>query len=50
MAATGTTVLETDIFASSTCHYNIITLVHVKMLIVGNTGHLDNEAHKAGKA
>ena len=31
------------IFASSTCHCNIITLVHVKILIVGNTGHLDNE-------
>ena len=31
------------LFASSTCHLNIITLVHVKILIVGNTGHLDNE-------
>ena len=34
---TGTTVLETDIFASSTCHCNIITFVHVKILIVGNS-------------
>ena len=43
VAAIETAVSETDIFASSTCHYNVIILVYVKMLIVGNTGHLDNE-------
>ena len=43
VAAIENAVSETDIFASCTCHYNIITLVYVKMLIVGNTGHLDNE-------
>ena len=48
MAATGTAVLETDIFASSFCHCNIITLVHVKILIVGNTGRCDVEADLAG--
>ena len=36
-------MLETDIFASSICHCNIITLVHVKMLLVGNIGHFDVE-------
>ena len=34
-----TAVLETDNFASSTCYYSIITSVHVKWLVVGNTGH-----------
>ena len=29
----------TNIFASSICHCNIITLVHVKMLLVGIIGH-----------
>ena len=43
VAATGTAMLETDIFASSICHCNIITLVHVKMLLVGNIGHFDVE-------
>ena len=41
--STGTTELETDIFASSTCHCNIITLVHMKILILGNTGRCDVE-------
>ena len=48
MATTGTVVSETDIFASSTCHCNIITLVHVKMLIVENIGHFDVEIDLAG--
>ena len=39
VAATGTAMLETDIFASSICHCNIITLVHVKMLLVEKIGH-----------
>ena len=43
VAATGTAVSETDIFASSTCHRNIVTLVHVKILIVRNTGPCDVE-------
>ena len=43
VAATGTAMLETDIFASSLCDCNIITLVHVKMLLVGNIGHFDVE-------
>ena len=32
----------------STCYHNIITLVHVKVLIVGNTGHFGNEIDSAG--
>ena len=48
MAATGTAVLETDIFASSICHCNIITLVHMKILVVGNTGRCDVEIDLAG--
>ena len=43
VAATGTAMLETDIFASSICHCNIITLVHVNMLLVGNIGHFGVE-------
>ena len=43
VAATGTAVSETDIFASSMCHCNIITVVHVKMLLVENIGHFDVE-------
>ena len=43
VAPTGTAMLETDIFASAICHCNIITLVHVKMLLVGNIGHFDVE-------
>ena len=34
---------ETDIFASSTCNFNITTLLHVKMLTVRNIRHFDNE-------
>ena len=34
---------ETDIFASSTCNFNITTLLHVKMLVVRNIRHFDNE-------
>ena len=37
-----------DIFASLTCHCNIITLVYVKILIVGNTGRCDVELDLAG--
>ena len=48
VAATGTAVSETVIFASSICHCNIITLVHVKILIVGNTGCCDVEIDLAG--
>ena len=43
VAAIETAVSETDIFASSTCNFNIITLVHVTMLIVRNIGLFDNE-------
>ena len=47
VAAIETAVSETDIIASSTCNFNIITLVHMEMLknnaIVGNIGHFDNE-------
>ena len=43
VAAIETAVSETDIFASSTCDFNFITLVHVTMLIERNTGHFDNE-------
>ena len=39
--------IETDIFASSTCNFNIITLVHMKKMmnkpIFRNIGHFDNE-------
>ena len=43
VAATGTAVSETDIFASSMCPCNIITWVHVKVLLVENIGHFDVE-------
>ena len=43
--ATG--VSETDIFASSTCNFNIVTLDRMKKKkynpIVGNIGHFDDE-------
>ena len=38
-----TAVSETDIFASTTGHSNILHLVHMEMLIVGSTGHFGNE-------
>ena len=41
-------MLETDIFASSICHCNNITLVHTKKLIVGNNGRCDVEFDLAG--
>ena len=43
VAAIETAVSETDMFASTTDHSNIIDLVHMEMLIVGSTGHFDNE-------
>ena len=43
VAAIETAVTETGIFASTTGHSNIIDLVHMEILIVGSTGHFDNE-------
>ena len=48
VAAIGTAVSETDVFASTTGHSNIIDLVHMEMLIDGNTGHFDEEIDLAG--
>ena len=43
---------EPDIFASSTCDFNISTVDHMKKLtnnaFVGNTGHVDNLAGSEG--
>ena len=45
-------VSETDIFASLTCKFHIITFVHMKKLnnsaFVGNTRHFNNEIDFAG--
>ena len=35
--------VQADISSSPTGHFNIINLVRMEMLIVGNTGHFDNE-------
>ena len=43
MAATETAVSGTDIFAFSTCIFVIVTFLHVKVLIVSNVRHSDNE-------
>ena len=40
VAAIETAVSETDIFASTTGHSNIMDLVHMEMLLVGSTGNL----------
>ena len=52
VVATVSVMSEIDFFFSSTCDFNIITSVHMKMLmnhaIGGNIGHFDNDLDCAG--
>ena len=52
VAAIETAVSGTDIFAFSTCNFDVCTLDHMKMTknsaLVGNTGHFVNEIDLVG--
>ena len=52
MVAIVSVMSEIDFFISSTCNFNIITWVHMKMLMIDaideNIGHFDNEIDCAG--